>query len=161
MPAGLPLSEERLLPADARLAAPRQRAALMRRPRLAQVLTVAIVMVALSGCGSSKPAYCTARTNLTDSIKGLTNLSVSGGLSGLQAQLKKIQTDANSLVSSAKGDFPNETSAIKSSVDALSTDLKSLPSSPSAAQIAAIAPAAANVVSSVKSFTDATSSKCS
>ena len=122
---------------------------------------LAIALAALSGCGSSKPAYCTARGNLTTSIKGLTSLSVSGGLSGLEAQLKKIQTDATSLVNSAKGDFPNETSAISSSVDALSTAVKSLPANPSVGQIAAIAPAAANVVNSVKSFNDATSSKCS
>ena len=116
-------------------------------------------MIVLSGCGSSKPAYCTARSNLTNSIKGLT--SPEGGLSGLQAQLKKVQTDATSVVNSAKGDFPNETSAITASVDALASAVKSLPSNPSAGQIAAIAPAAANVVNSVKSFTDATSSKCS
>ena len=115
----------------------------------------------LSGCGSSKPAYCTARSNLTNSIKGLTGLSVSSGVSGLQAQVKKIQTDATSLVNSAKGDFPSETAAITSSVDGLSTAVKSLPSNPSPGQIAAIVPAAASVVNSVTSFTSATSSKCS
>ncbi|HTT28837.1 MAG TPA: hypothetical protein VMG37_10545 [Solirubrobacteraceae bacterium] len=128
-------------------------------PIKASVLAVAAVVVVLSGCGSSKPAYCTARSNLSSSIKGLT--SPEGGLSGLQAQLKKIETDATSVVNSAKGDFPNETAAIKSSVDGLSSAVKSLPSNPSATQIAAIAPAAASVVNSVKSFTNATSSKCS
>jgi hypothetical protein len=123
------------------------------------VLAAAAVVVVLSGCGSSKPAYCMARSNLSSSIKGLT--SPEGGLSGLQAQLKKIETDATSVVNSAKGDFPNETAAINSSVDGLSSAVKSLPSNPSATQIAAIAPAAADVVNSVKSFTKATSSKCS
>ena len=121
----------------------------------------AIGLVVLTGCGSSKPAYCSARSNLSNSIKGLTSLSVSSGVSALQAQVQKIQTDATSVVNSAKGDFPNETSAIKSSVDALSTAVKGLPSSPSAGQIAAIVPSAAKVVSSVTSFTSATSSKCS
>jgi|SRR5580704_14253380 hypothetical protein len=121
----------------------------------------AIGLVVLTGCGSSKPAYCTARSNLSTSIKGLTSLSVSSGVSGLQSQVQKIQTAATSVVNSAKGDFPNETSAIKSSVDALSTAVKALPSNPSAGQIASIVPSAANVVSSVTSFTSATSSKCS
>ena len=121
----------------------------------------AIGLVVLTGCGSSKPAYCTARSNLSKSIKGLTSLSVSSGVSGLQSQVQKIQTAATSVVNSAKGDFPNETSAIKSSVDALSTAVKSLPSNPSAGQIASIVPSAAKVVSSVTSFTSATSSKCS
>jgi hypothetical protein len=121
----------------------------------------AVVVIALAGCGSSKPAYCTDRTNLENSIKGLTSLSVSSGLSGLKAQLTKIQSDATTLVNSAKSDFPTETSAVKSSIDSLSGAVKGLTSSPSAVQIAAIAADASNVVSSVKSFTDASSSKCS
>ncbi len=118
-------------------------------------------LVALAGCGSSKPGYCTDRSNLENSIKGLTSLNVSSGLSGLQSQLKKIETDATSLVNSAKNDFPSETSAIKSTVAALESAVNALPSSPSAGQIATVASAASSVVSSVKSFTDATSSKCS
>jgi hypothetical protein len=126
-----------------------------------RVVWIAVVgLVALAGCGSSKPAYCTDRSNLENSIKGLTSLNVSSGITGLQSQLKKIQTDATALVSSAKGDFPSETSAIKSSVAALESAVKAVPSSPSAGQIATVAAAGSNVVSSVKSFTDATSSKC-
>lgn len=121
----------------------------------------AIGAIALSGCGSSKPAYCKDRSDLSASIKGLTNLSSIGGLSGLQSQLEKIQSDANSVVSSAKSDFPTETSALTSSVDGLSSAVKALPSSPSIGQIAALAPAASNVVNAVKGFTNATSSKCS
>ena len=113
--------------------------------------------VALAGCGSSKPAYCSTRTNLENSIKVLTSpyLSVS------QQQFKKIQTDANTLVSQAKSDFPSQTSAIKSSVDALTSAIKALPANPSASQIATVTSSALSVVSSVKSFVDASSSKCS
>jgi hypothetical protein len=121
---------------------------------------VVVGALALAGCGSSKPAYCTDRTNLENSVKGLTNLSVSGGLSGLQSQVKKIQSDATALVNSAKGDFPNETSAIHSSVDALASSVTALPSSPSPAQIATVTKDGAAVVSSVTNFTDSTSSKC-
>jgi hypothetical protein len=131
----------------------------LRTPTLSAVVAVAVI--ALAGCGSSKPAYCTDRTSLENSIKGLTSLNVSSGLSGLESQLKKIESDATTLVNSAKSDFPTETSAVKSSIDSLSSAVKGLTSSPSAAQIAAIAADAGNVVSSVKSFTDASSSKCS
>jgi hypothetical protein len=116
--------------------------------------------VALAGCGSGTPAYCTDRTNLQNSITGLTNLTASG-ISGLKSQLKQIQTDATTLVSSAKSDFPSETSAISSSVNALKNSVTALPSSPSAAQIATVTRDAASVVSLVKSFTDASSAKCS
>jgi len=136
-----------------------RRRARLGTPTLSAV--AAVVVIALAGCGSSKPSYCTDRTNLENSIKGLTSLNFSSGLSGLEAQLKMIESDATTLVNSAKSDFPTETSALKSSIDSLSSAVNGLTSSPSAAQIAAIAADAGNVVSSVKSFTDASSSKCS
>lgn len=128
--------------------------------RVAAAALTALTLVVAAGCGSSKPAYCTARTNLNNSIKNLPSAASSSGISGLTSQIATIQSDATSLVNAAKSDFPSETSAVKSSVDALSTAVKALPSSPSAAQIAPIAIDAANVVSSVKSFVDNTQSKC-
>jgi outer membrane murein-binding lipoprotein Lpp len=121
------------------------------------VLAAAATAVTLAGCGSSKPAYCTDRTNLENSVKGLT----SSGVSGLKSQLKQIQSDATTLINSAKDDFPSETSAITSSVSALKTSVTALPSSPSAAQVATATRDAASVVSSVRSFVDASNSKCS
>jgi conjugal transfer/entry exclusion protein len=125
--------------------------------RVPLALAAAATAVALAGCSSSKPAYCTDRTNLQNSVKGLT----SSGISGIRSQLTQIQSDATTLVNSAKGDFPSETSAITSSVSTLKSAVAALPSSPSAAQIATVTRDAASVVSSVKSFTDASSSKCS
>jgi hypothetical protein len=122
--------------------------------------TLAVLTLAACG-GSSKPAYCTNRANLESSVKGLTDLSAGSGLSGLQAQIAKIQSDANTLVSSAKSDFPTETSAIKSSVDALATTIKTLPSSPSAANIATVGTQAASAVNAVQNFYNSTKSKCS
>lgn len=125
-------------------------------------MVVAVALVAAAGCGgSSKPAYCSDRSSLQDSVKGLTSAATSGGISGLQSQISTIQSDATALVKSAKSDFPSQTSAIKTSVDTLAGAVKALPSSPSTSQIAAIAVDASSVVSSVKSFSDATSSKCS
>ena len=51
--------------------------------------------------------------------------------------------------------------AITSSVDALKSSVTALSANPSAGQIATVTKDAASVVSSVKSFTDATSSQCS
>ncbi len=118
-------------------------------------------IVTLAGCSSSKPAYCTDRTNLNNSIKGLTSLTTSSGISGLKSQVNMIQTDATAVVNSAKSDFPSQTSAITSSVNALKTSVGALSSSPTAAQIATVTKDAASVVSSVKSFSDASSSACS
>jgi hypothetical protein len=129
--------------------------------RVPVAMLTAVALIALVGCGSSKPAYCSDRTNLENSVKGLTSLNPSSGISGLQTQVKTIESNATSLVNAAKSDFPSETSAVKSSVDALQSAIKALSSSPSATQIAAIATSATAVVNSVKSFVDASKSKCS
>jgi Protein of unknown function (DUF1269) len=125
-------------------------------------MAAAVALIALAGCGSSsKPAYCSDRTNLENSIKNLPKVTSSSGISGLKTQITTIQSDATSLVNSAKSDFPTQTSAVKSSVDTLASAVKALPSSPSAAQIAPIAADSAAVVNSVNSFVDASKSKCS
>ncbi len=131
---------------------------------LVPVTLVLVLMVgAASGCGgsSSKPAYCSDRSSLESSIKGLSVPTSSSDITTLKSQLATIQTQATALVNSAKSDFPSQTSAIKSSVDTLSSAVKALPASPSTSQIAAIGVDAVAVTSSVKSFTDATSSNCS
>ena len=130
---------------------------------LRQVCALLLVCapLALSACGGSdKPGYCSDRSQLESSIKDLSNFSPSQGLSGLESQLRTIQSNANALVASARSDFPSETSAIKSSIDKLSTDVRGLSSSPSASQIASLASDASSVVSSVSAFADATKSKC-
>lgn len=119
------------------------------------------VVVSLAGCSSSKPAFCSDRASLQDSVKGLTSSITSGNFSGLKSQVDTIQSDATTVASSAKSDFPTQTSAITSSVDALKSSLGALPSSPSATEIATITKDAASVVSSVKSFIDASNSTCS
>ena len=130
--------------------------------RVPMVMFIAVALVALAGCGgsSSKPSYCSDRSDLENSVKGLTSTASSGDISGLKSQVTKIQSDATSLVSSAKSDFPSQTSAVKSSVDGLQSTVKALPASPSASQIATVATGAASVVSSVKSFVNASKSKC-
>jgi hypothetical protein len=119
-----------------------------------RILAVAGVVAVLSGCGSSKPSYCDDRSNLESSVKGLTSVDLrSGGVSALQSQLTKIESDANAVVASAKGDFPSETDALKSSVSSLKSAVEQ-------GQIPAAIAGVQSVASAAKSFTDATSSKC-
>ena len=90
--------------------------------RVPLAFAAAAGIVALAGCSSSKPAYCTDRDNLQNSVKGLTSSISSGDVSGVKPQVGKIESDATTVVTSAKSDFPTETSAIASiasSVDAL------------------------------------------
>jgi len=129
--------------------------------RLLLAFVVAAGVIALVGCSSSKPAYCTDRDNLQNSVKGLTSATTSSGVSGLKSQVGMVQSDATAVVSSAKSDFPSETSAITSSVDALKSSATALSSPPTVAEIATFTKDAASVVNSVKSFRDASNSKCS
>jgi hypothetical protein len=129
--------------------------------RVPVVAVAASALIALAGCGSSKPAYCATRTSLENSVKNLPSSVSSSGISSLPSQLTTIKSQATTLVNNAKSDFPTQTSAVKSSVDTLASAVKALPSSPSATQIAAIGLDAGNVVSSVKSFSDNSKSKCS
>jgi hypothetical protein len=128
----------------------------------ARAVCIALVaVVGLAACGgSSKPAYCSARSELQKSINGLSSLSMSSSVSDLEAELKKIQTQATTLVSKAKSDFPSETAAIQSSVKTLTNDVNALKKDASATHISAVISSASGVVSSVKTFMDSTSSKC-
>jgi len=130
--------------------------------RLPIALAVAGAIVALAGCGSSsKPAYCSNRDALQNSIKSVPGLVSSANLSGLRAQATKIQTEATTLVDSAKSDFPNETGALKSAVDTLSNTVDALPSSPSTQDYAKVAVDVVAAASAISKFSSATSSKCS
>ncbi len=129
--------------------------------RVPVAVVAAAALVALAGCGSSKPAYCSDRTNLNNAVKNLPSVTSSSGISGLTSQISTIQSDATSLVNAAKSDFPTQTSAVKTSVDTLKSAVKALPSSPSATQIVALGADVGNVVSSVKTFVDTSKSKCS
>ena len=121
---------------------------------------IAVGTVALVGCSSSKPAYCTDRSNLQSAVNGLSSLTVSSGASAWKSQVQKVSTAATALVSSAKSDFPSQTSAITSSVNALNSSIAALHASPSAATIATVADDASNLKNSVNSFSNATSSNC-
>jgi phage-related protein len=130
------------------------------RRRVGQRCLAALLMVAalvVAGCGSSKPSYCDHLTKLKASVSGI---SVSGGIGSLKSQLNGIASQAKSVVSSAKNDFPNETSTIDSSISKLQTDVAAIASSPTPAQLAAAASAAKGVVTSVNGFASATKSKC-
>jgi hypothetical protein len=138
----------------------------MRAPRLLGSLAAAATAAGvLAACGSSssasKPAYCADRSALEQSVSDLKNVDLaSGGLSAVQTQLSKVDADAKALAGSAKADFPQQTSAISSSVSALDTSVKSLGSSPSAQDLLGLGQGIAGVVTASKGFSDATAGKC-
>ena len=134
---------------------------------MSRILSIMVVLAAAAlvaaGCGGDdEPAYCSNVGDLQQSVDDLKNvqLTESGSLSSLQTAIQEVQSDADAAVSSAKEDFPNETSALKSSVSSLSTTINELPSSPTAQELAALAPDINSVVTAAKDLDSATSSAC-
>ena len=100
-------------------------------------------------------------SNLQQSVDDLGNIQLeSGALSTLQTDLQKVQSNANAVVTSAKADFPSQTSALKSSVTTLSNSIKQLPASPTAQQLLPLTVEINSVVTAAKDFSSATSSSC-
>jgi hypothetical protein len=130
----------------------------------ALVATV-IAAALLAGCGSSssstpaKPAYCSHVTALKHSINALPS-AATGGVSGLKTQLTTIQSEAQSVISSAKSDFPQETQALSSSLSALDKTVKGLKSGVSATEIATLTAQATAAVDAAQHLISATHSKC-
>ena len=127
---------------------------------LTALLLVGAALV-VAGCGSSKPAYCSDRANLEKSVKQLPGLASSANLSGLKTEASKIQTQATTLVDSAKHDFPTESGALERDIDTLISSIKNLPSNPATQDYATIALSAATAVSAINNFNGATNAKCS
>ncbi len=131
----------------------------MIRPfRMIFLVALAATAVALiAGCGGSKPAYCSNVSDLESSVKGL---HVSDGLSSLKTQLQTIEKQGKSVISSAKSDFPSETTAMKTAFANLQTEVNSISSKPDVSQLATLAADAKAAVDSVNSFVSASKSKC-
>jgi hypothetical protein len=142
------------------------------RARIPVGLAAAVAVVAgvaVAACGSSassassassRPAYCADRTNLQKSVKGLTSLNASAGISGLQTQADKVKTSATRLANATKSDFPSQSNALNSSITALDNSVGSLASNPSAANIGAVTKDAGNVVTAARNLINATNAKC-
>ena len=125
-------------------------------------VALAAAVLAGAGCGGSdKPAYCSNVSDLQSSVDTLKSVQLqSGVLSTLQTDLQAVRTNADAVVSSAKADFPNETSALQSSVSRLATAIQKLPSSPTPQQLAPLVPKIDSTVTAAQDFQSATSSAC-
>ena len=134
----------------------------MRPLRTLATATVAAVVVAATGCGGSdNPAYCDDRDALQQSIGALSDVNVrEQGLQGVQAQLRKVEDDAQALARSAQSEFAPEADALRSSVSALTTTVKQAVSDPSPQSVAAVADDMSQVGTAFADLSDSVKSKC-
>jgi hypothetical protein len=123
----------------------------------------ALVLSGLAtGCSSSKPAYCTAATDLKTSVSNLSNVDVAkNGLSSLQTALSSVQTNAKTFASDAKSAYPSQTTALQNSLSSLENAIKSAKGQPPLTAASAVVPAVTQVKNSASSLESAVSGKCS
>ena len=140
------------------------RSGLLRSPRGLVITALALVAIALVavGCGSSsKPEYCSNVSDLEGSVEELKGVELqSGALATLEADLKKVQTNANEVVSSAKQDFPSQTSAVKTSVSSLSTATQELARPRRPRNLLVLASKVKSVAVAAEELSSATESAC-
>jgi hypothetical protein len=133
----------------------------LKKSMLAVTTTTVLATGVLVGCGSDKPAFCSDVDTLKDSISQLTSVNIEAGvLDTVRTDLETVQTNAQTVVDSARTDFPSESSALEDSVKTAEESIQDLPSSPSAAEVAAVALNVSAVANAAKSFEEATSSAC-
>ena len=134
--------------------------------RLHAVLTLAVALAAAAlvaaGCGGDdKPEYCSKVSDLKQSVDALKSIQLqSGALTTLQTDLERVQINANAVVSSAKQDFPSQTSALQSSLSSLTNAINTLPASPTPQQLVPLAAEVNGVVTAAQNLSNATSSAC-
>ncbi len=134
---------------------------------------------ALAGCGSSsspsgggttsnptggtsaKPAYCTAVGNLESSIRALPSTDVvKEGTSALESAVARVKQNAQTVVEAAKSEFPSQTSALKSSADALASTVEQIVHAPTTALISQLPGQVSAVATAAKNLESATASRC-
>lgn len=128
---------------------------------------IIVAAVGASGCGSSgtttasKPAFCSSLTTLKASVQALpTTDVVKNGTNALKSAADTVVKDAKQVVDSAKHDFPNETAAITSSVDALQSTVTQLQNGATPALLTQAVANAVSVTTAVKNFASSASPKC-
>ncbi len=135
------------------------------RPGTRTLLLLAAALLVLSGlaagCSSSKPAYCTAASELKTSVQNLGDVSVAkNGLSSLQTALSKVQASAKTFATDAKSAYPSQTTALKNSLSSLDTAIKSAKGEPPLTAAAAVVPAVTQVKTSASNLQSAVKGKC-
>jgi outer membrane murein-binding lipoprotein Lpp len=135
---------------------------LPRHPAVLALLALLVGSALLAGCGSSKPAYCDPVSKTENAVKSLPTAQdvKKNGVGTLKSALSTVEQNATTAINKAKSDFSTQTTALKNSVDALSSTVKQLTSAPSAATFAQLPTELSAVGTAAKNLQSAVSSKC-
>jgi hypothetical protein len=134
-----------------------------RLPVLFALLALLTGGALIAGCGSSsKPAYCDAATKTENAVKSLPTLSdvKANGAGTLKTAVAQLQQNATTAINQAKSDFSTQTTALKTSVDALANTVKQVTATPSVQTLAQLPTQLSAVGTAAKDLQSAVSSKC-
>ena len=127
----------------------------------AAVLVLSGLAAGCSSNGSSKPAYCTAASQLKTSVHDLGNITVDiHDLSSVSTAVSKVSSDAKTFASEAKSAYPSQTTALKNSLSALEAAIKSARGQPSLTTVAAVVSSITQVKASAGNLQNAAAGKC-
>jgi hypothetical protein len=126
------------------------------------VPAAALVLATLAaGCSSSKPAYCTAASQLKTSVQDLGNVNINiHDLSSVNTAVSKVQADAKTFASEAKSAYPSQTTALQNSLSSLETAVKSAMAQPSVTTVAAVVSSVTQVKTASDNAQTAVKGKC-
>ena len=127
------------------------------------VLPAAVLVLSglAAGCSSSKPAYCTAASQLKTSVQDLGNITVNiHDLSSVNTAVSKVSSDAKTFAADAKSAYPSQTTALNDSLSGLQTAIKSAQSQPSLTTVAAVVSSITQVKTSASNLQNAAAGKC-
>jgi hypothetical protein len=135
------------------------------RPGSRTWLLVAAAVLVLSGlaagCGSSKPAYCTAASQLKTSVHDLGNVTINVHvLSSVKTAVSKVQANAKTFASEAKSAYPSQITALRTSLSGLQAAVKSALDQPSLTTVAAVVSSITQVKTAAGELQNAASGKC-
>jgi hypothetical protein len=130
--------------------------------RWALVLAAALVLATVAaGCSSSKPAYCTAASQLKTSVQDLGNININvHDLSSVNTAVSNVQADAKKLASDVKSAYPSQTTALKTSLSSLQAAVKSAMAQPSLTTVAAVVSSVTQVKTAAGNMQTAVKGKC-
>ena len=130
--------------------------------RCGLVLAAVVVLAPLAaGCSSSKPAYCTAASQLKTSVQDLGNVNINvHDLSSVNTAVSKVQANAKTFATDAKSAYPTQTTALKNSLSSLQTAVKSAMAQPTVTTVAALVSSVTQVKTAASNLQNAASGKC-
>jgi hypothetical protein len=135
--------------------------ATMTRIRFLIGSVLAVVILALTGCGDDAPAVCESLTAVRQSVDDLSNVtSGENGLSTLSATVTQVKADLRALVADAGLQFEAEIGRLKAAVEQLSTSLTAARADPNVTTIGTVRTTLAAAVDAARSLVGAASGTC-